>query len=1020
MHPARRTFLPAPRLIVALAAIVSLHVFAQQDDMDPREREIREGIRYVQGLQRLYYVDIADLVLKDLSAKYPEAKARLAVHELEGELALGKFDEVKARIAKVPDQNSPEAWAMKLALADAHYARQNYAEAKGIYESFFKQHEKDVPDALGDFFNDAAYKYAQMLLNLKERENAVKMYKLLLSQKKKLPQHVERQCLAEMAEISLALAEETEDKAKKAAYCKDVNGWADKLLWVQDLWFGKAIVLKAHALMVNHKAEEAKKLVDDYLPTLTAIHQALVEQEAETGEPLTRVSPMAECRYLLAVMLQAEAERLLSAEGFSVNNAEQKEAVLSLLLGAKVAGKRKGDGAYNHFLNVYLKYPESNWAAEAGERADAVHAILVDTFHGNVVNQVTDEQTARVRQIQFRDARALFAQGQIANARERLPQVLNAFPDCPEAIGALGDLVRCYMDAMATDHDPDAELYADTVTAHLAERFCSGKDTMQPAGDELIRLAENWLEYGRADKRLQVYDLFFRLYPDHASCPVYLASFGEKAYQDKDYSSALNYFQITANNYTNSPRAFDALNRIVTIYEETKDLTNAVVAANTYVKRLETRDRPTQELMTARFRLANAYKDFGVDILRSGTTNAADLARGVKAVSVAASSFDKLAETLKNPPDTAQVNDEEKKRNQALREAALYGKAFCLSQVPGDPERTAKIRAIAIQTYEALVNDFPKSGSAPNALIQIGSLYAMSKQLDKSEAALSRLRRDYPDSEQAKNALPMLARNLMELGMREEAVSRYRDMFSATGAKYTPSDIFHASRALLDAREYDLARQGLDRVLDSAAENPVLLAQARFAECELLVATKEYAAAVEKLNAFIADYPNYTLMLDAKLLFCTAASEAGKVEKDAKKRKELFDNAIEAMKDVRKRRTTPLDKAQADVEIGRIMSRKAKAEAEFGSKERANEFRGQAAISYQGFIDSADMANAQILPLVETAYFESVPLLIESGEWEIVDENADAYLQTFPHGRYRTDFISWKNQAKIELGGGNK
>ena len=66
------------------------------------------------------------------------------------------------------------------------------------------------------------------------------------------------------------------------------------------------------------------------------------------------------------------------------------------------------------------------------------------------------------------------------------------------------------------------------------------------------------------------------------------------------------------------------------------------------------------------------------------------------------------------------------------------------------------------------------------------------------------------------------------------------------------------------------------------------------------------------------------------------------------------------------------------------------------------------------------MANAQILPLVETAYFESVPLLIESGEWEIVDENADTYLQTFPHGRYRTDFISWKNQAKIELGGGNK
>ena len=129
--------------------------------------------------------------------------------------------------------------------------------------------------------------------------------------------------------------------------------------------------------------------------TLTAIHQALVEQEAQTGEPLTRVSPMAECRYLLAVMLQAEAERLMAEEGFNVNNAEKREAVLSLLLGAKVAGKRKGDGAYNHFLNVYLKYPESNWAADAGVRAEAIRAILVDTFGGNVKASVTPEQTAR-------------------------------------------------------------------------------------------------------------------------------------------------------------------------------------------------------------------------------------------------------------------------------------------------------------------------------------------------------------------------------------------------------------------------------------------------------------------------------------------------------------------------------------------------------------------------------------------------------------------------------------------------
>ena len=1015
MHSRQHLLSFSPRLIMAVAVFASFAAFAQQEDPEAaRERELQEGLRYVKGLQQYLFADIADLVLKELTVKFPEAKAKLAVLELEGELARGKFDEVKARIAREPNQNSPETWAMKLALADSYYAFGKYPEAKGIYEGFFKQYEKEVPEALGAFYNDSAYKYAQMLLNLKERENALKMYKMLLGQKKKLPEHVERQCLAEMAEIALSLADDEKDKTKQAALCKDVNGWADKLLWKQDLWFGKAIVLKAHALMINHKAEDAKKLVNDYMGTLTAIHQALVEQEAETGEPLTRVSPMAECRYLLAVMLQNEADRIMAEDGFSVNNPEKREEVLSLFLGSKNAGKRKGDGAYNHFLNVYMQYPESNWAADAGERAEAVRTILVDTFGGKVESPVTPEQTARVRQIQFRDARALFAQGQIDNARDRLIQVLNSFPDCAEAIPALGDLARCYMQGI--QDNPDAELYTDTVIGHLAERFCSGSDTMQPAGDELIRLAENWLEYGRADKRLQVYDLFFRLYPAHSSCPIYLASFGEKAYKDQDYASALNYFQITANNYTNSPRAFDALNRIVTIYEETKDLTNTIIAANNYVKRLESVGRVTQELMMARFRVAKAQKDYGVDLLRSGTTNEAEIARGVKAVSVAASGFDKLAETLKTPPATSQVNDEEKKRNKALREAAMYGKAFCLSQVPGDPERVAKIRALAIQTYESLVNDFPESGSAPNALIQIGSLYAMDKKLDKSEEALTRLRKDYPDSEQAKSALPMLADNLMKLGMREEAISRYRDMFSASGAKYSDADIFRASRALLDSKEYELSRQGLDRVMANAADNPVLMAQARYAECELLVATKDYAAAVDKLNAFIKDYPNYTLMIDAKLLYCTAASEAGRVEKDKARRKELFDTAIEAMKDVKKRRTSAVDKANADIEIGRIMTRKAKAEKEFGDEERANDFRGQALISYQGFIDSVDKANAQLLPIVEIAYFESIPLLIESGDWDIVDENADSYLSTFPHGKYRTDFTAWKNQAKIELG----
>ena len=158
------------------------------------------------------------------------------------------------------------------------------------------------------------------------------------------------------------------------------------------------------------------------MSTLQTIHQALVELEAETGDPLTRVSPMSECRYLLAVMLQEEADRLMKEPGYD------KEAVLSLLVGTRGKdGKRQGNGAYQHFINVFFKYPESAWAAQAGERAEQVRLIITEVFGGNIAIQIKPEDIARVRTLQFRDARMLFSQGQIKNATGLL-RVLNRRP----------------------------------------------------------------------------------------------------------------------------------------------------------------------------------------------------------------------------------------------------------------------------------------------------------------------------------------------------------------------------------------------------------------------------------------------------------------------------------------------------------------------------------------------------------------------------------------------------------------
>ncbi len=1041
MYSRPKTFFFAPALVAALVAFLSLGVRAQQ--ADNVNRELSLGLRYVKGLQERGFIDIADMVLADLERKYPEAKTQAAALKLEGQLRTGKFEEVKAVIAKEP-KDAPETWAMKLALADAYYAYGKYGEAAGLYAAFFKQYADNVPPSLESFFTESAYKYAQMQLNLKDREGALKTYRMLVGEKESaptsggkgakgapakkksaLPDTVRRQCLAEMGDIALTLAEDSKDPAVVKRYCTEVGKWADQLLWVQDLWFGKAIVLKAHALMLQKQAEKAQKLVDDYMPTLTAIHQSLVEQEKETGEPLVRVSPMSECRYLLAVMLQTEAERLVKEKEITADNAkssakaEAREQILSLLLGARENGKRKGDGAYNHFLNVYLKYPESQWAADAGVRAEQVHAILTDVFGGNVTAQVTPEQTAKVREIQYRDARALYAQGQIDNARKQLHQVLNSFPDCVEAIPALGDFARCYIQNV--QEDPDAELYADTIVGHLAERYSGKPSFITPAGDEVIRLAEYWQENGRPDHRLSTYDLFFKFYPTHSSCASYLFSFGEKAYQDKDYPNALAYFQQVANTYTNSPRALDALSRITSIYSDTEDHTNLIAAVAQYIKALEGAGKPTQTLMTARYTQAQALRNHGLSIVRSGTTNEQDITEGNNLIARSIKAYTELAATLADPPPTAQVTDEERKRNQSLREASLYNMGYAWSQIKtANPKVVAAARQRAIAAYDQLIAEYPKSEVAPAALIQIGSIWSMEKDVVKAEAALSKLRKEYPSSPEAKSALPMLADNLMKLDMREEAVSRYREMISTSSSQYSDNDLLRATRALTDAKEYDLARQALDVIL-GRTKDETMIPLAKFEDAKLSCARKEFVEACEKVRQFIKDYPNITLVLDANILLSEAASEAGKLEKDFEKRKELFNAAIDAMKYVRGRRTNDVEQAQADIQVGDIMTRKADAEEQNGEAERANRFRGDALVSFQAFIDSVQPNNTRLLPYVEEAYSKLIPIQVKQAEskhplWEFVLENAEDYIRRFPRGRYRASIEPVLARARIEVG----
>ena len=83
----------------------------------------------------------------------------------------------------------------------------------------------------------------------------------------------------------------------------------DKLLWKSDMGvvFGRAVALKAHIEMLRGKVEKAQFLVNDYMPQLKEIHDTLLEQDPKGTKGYLRMSPVPQCRYLLAKMLWEQA-----------------------------------------------------------------------------------------------------------------------------------------------------------------------------------------------------------------------------------------------------------------------------------------------------------------------------------------------------------------------------------------------------------------------------------------------------------------------------------------------------------------------------------------------------------------------------------------------------------------------------------------------------------------------------------------------------------------------------------------
>ena len=1037
--------------VLSLAALVASPVFAQEGaqapDQPAEDPELEGEIAFVEALVDHAYPDLAGPVIEATKKKWPQSEARFFAIEIRSMLSLGQFAEAEKKIAALPDRKSTKYWAARLEVALSYFGRGQKPECMKIYDEFFKVFEKP-PAEIRKFYMEACYTYGQLLAQDKQYEKAILRYESLLPQ---LKQGEVQWCdlACEIVGLYLKVVDGLDPvKAKKprAAKLAAAEKIVDKLLWLnetQPLFFGRGVSMKAHIAQMNGDIAKAGEIIDEYKPQLQEIHDQILDavaRDPEANGGFLKQSPLPECLYLQAKMLWDESQAEFKKPK------KDKNRILELLLGPKPkeGGKRDtSKGAFVMANTVFLKYDTSSWAPNAGDLAQDI-ANFVNSTYGNgktvVRAKITPEQIAKVRAAQFKEAAVKFAEDRYEEAIEAYLAVLARYPELPESVTAVEHVASAYVDLTLQTKDEklrdEYRINADAVEGYLAERFSGSKNkvVMTAAGDAVMRLAAKETEYknfARADRLYTDFCLNYRRHPSAANMAASRAAEMQKA---ERYEDAMKFWRIIAENYTNSSVYAVSLAKMSECFGKLGDRAAEIEWKNRYLAVETVKIRRLQ----AQFQLAQLYQNNGLEILSSADTNStpeaveaeekrgtAQIVRAIKQFSGFSAAAD---EALKDPS----TNKEDTEKYKTLKEAAMFMVGECWSRMKRPEKNLPLYRDRATKGYEAYLSAYPEGKWAKGGYVKLGTIYTAMGEMEKSKEALDRLSKKFPDSDEAKNAKPRLAKNLIEMGMKREGTEIYAEMLRTDGS-YTASQFLNAGEALIEAKSWDLANQAFEKAIRLASTNSTtIVAKARLGEAKCAWKQGSLPEAREALDQFLSDpkMAKMAIAADANFMLVAVASDQGRTEKDATMRGKNFGAAIAALKKVRQYwKTKPQwEQDELDLLSGDVLVDRMKAEEAMDLKEAALETCGKAAAVFQVFLQAHgpteavpfDKMEPGAVRNLERAYATMVPLFAKMGaeQADRVMKFGQEYLDLFPNGKARTEIGNCMNQAKADLPAG--
>lgn len=971
----------------------------------PAKAEVRDPVeeekKFAEGLVRMGMPDYATMVLSRIKGAGTDAVVKSL--EVQSLASMGKFKEALDIIAAQPDQSGQGTWTMRLVVADSYFAWGKYTNAQAIYEGYFDRFPTGPSKDLNQFYIESAYKYAKMLQMMGFDKKSLAAYDYVM--RGKLEKEHQRQIKSEQAELMVKLADKY--PAERDGYLADAKKIAGDLMWIQDIFFGKAVVILAHIKMIQGDMEGAQKMLEDpqIKATLKQIDDALKKTSEEIGEDLTRFGPMAESMYLLGAMMHDEAEKLRAAGG-------DKEKIKTLLGGKEykaVDGKTyRTDGAYQLFIKVFVNYPGTTWAPDAGLRSKKVEEILKRDYGAKITTVIGPEQLSRVEKMQFASAKVLFNQQQWLGALEAYRNVLKLYPEGEAAVDAAADVATCYIELQE-------EIMADTVVRYMAERFGRNPLVSNKAGDELLRLAEGYGQRNDMKRREDIYQMFFTHFDRHPRTPNLLLRSGDVRYGEKDYKGAQKYYMMVAQNYTNSTVYFDSLSRLALVFDKLGMKAEAIKTLEDAITIVKARPTPGQPMVDLTYRLGYQYKLLGP-----------------KQLPAAVAKFDEVIKMAADLKGTYGAKPEEKDLNKKLAEGAQYYKAQCRAMMTDeDKEKDKANKAEAAAAFAEFVAKYPKSDFAPSCLLQLGTLYTILEKPEDAQKSFDRIKKDYPNSQEVNMISYMTAVNLLKMGQREKAIAAFKEMFEGAGAaaKYSDGQILNAGHELFAADEFDLALQAFSRVVDNAPKERQVMEMALFGKAKTQIEVKKYQDGAKTLDQFFKSFTNSYYNMQALYYKSQALGGMLTTENDETKRVTYFNDAIQTLQRIRRLERTAGGRMKVDLAIAKLYEDKGDGEVKASAgavrpdkkkeyMDKGKKYKGDALAMYQArimLITPEEMKDPEVKDLMEEVYFKSMTLLADEQNWDKTYENAIRYIELYPNGKYAQKAREFRTTAGAKV-----